>query len=83
LVDFQSNGCCNQHTVKVSEPPSLQTQPTAEDFKSYGIVGAVQHGALERVMELVENGYDVNEPDIENVTMLHWAAINNRIEIVK
>jgi len=43
----------------------------------------VQYGAFERVAELVDGGYSVNQPDKENVTMLHWAAINNRAEIVK
>lgn len=32
--------------------------------------------------ELVEAGYNVNVPDSENVTLLHWAAINNRKEII-
>ncbi len=32
----------------------------------------------------VENrGYEVNQRDAENVTLLHWAAINNRMDIVK
>ena len=26
-------------------------------------------------------GYDVNQRDAENVSLLHWAAINNRLEI--
>ena len=26
---------------------------------------------------------DVNTPDSENVYVLHWAAINNRLDIVK
>ncbi|XP_053576343.1 palmitoyltransferase ZDHHC13 isoform X2 [Bombina bombina] len=34
-------------------------------------------------MELVDAGYDVRQPDQENVTLLHWAAINNRLELVK
>ncbi|XP_009074540.1 PREDICTED: palmitoyltransferase ZDHHC13 [Acanthisitta chloris] len=38
---------------------------------------------LERCRELVEAGYDVRQPDKENVTLLHWAAINNRQELVK
>lgn len=33
--------------------------------------------------ELVEAGADVNQPDSETVTLLHWAAINNRKDIVK
>uniref|UniRef100_A0A8C3B2V7 Palmitoyltransferase n=1 Tax=Cyclopterus lumpus TaxID=8103 RepID=A0A8C3B2V7_CYCLU len=36
-----------------------------------------------RCKELVEAGYDVRQPDKENVTLLHWAAINNRSELVK
>ena len=36
-----------------------------------------------RVVELVDAGYDVNQPDSENVSLLHWASINNRKEIVK
>ena len=30
-----------------------------------------------------ERGYDVNQRDGENVTLLHWASINNRLDIVK
>uniref|UniRef100_A0A8D3E4X8 Palmitoyltransferase n=1 Tax=Scophthalmus maximus TaxID=52904 RepID=A0A8D3E4X8_SCOMX len=40
-------------------------------------------GILERCKELVDAGYDVRLPDKENVTLLHWAAINNRAELVK
>lgn len=32
--------------------------------------------------ELVDAGYNVNERDSETVTLLHWAAINNRKEIM-
>uniref|UniRef100_A0A7N5ZSZ1 Palmitoyltransferase n=1 Tax=Anabas testudineus TaxID=64144 RepID=A0A7N5ZSZ1_ANATE len=42
-----------------------------------------QFGILERCKELVEAGYDVRQPDKENVSLLHWAAINNRSELVK
>uniref|UniRef100_A0A8D3E9J4 Palmitoyltransferase n=1 Tax=Scophthalmus maximus TaxID=52904 RepID=A0A8D3E9J4_SCOMX len=37
----------------------------------------------DRCKELVDAGYDVRLPDKENVTLLHWAAINNRAELVK
>uniref|UniRef100_A0A8C4ZSY6 Palmitoyltransferase n=1 Tax=Gadus morhua TaxID=8049 RepID=A0A8C4ZSY6_GADMO len=40
-------------------------------------------GVLDRCKELVEAGYDVRQPDKENVTLLHWAAINNRSDLVK
>lgn len=38
---------------------------------------------MDRVTELVEAGADVNQPDAETVTLLHWAAINNYKDIVK
>lgn len=43
----------------------------------------LRFGILERCKELVEAGHDVRQPDKENVTLLHWAAINNRLELVK
>lgn len=48
-----------------------------------GTISFLQYGALDRVTELVEAGADVNQPDSETVTLLHWAAINNRKDIVK
>ncbi|KAH0620825.1 hypothetical protein JD844_021628 [Phrynosoma platyrhinos] len=57
--------------------------PLVEDYNSFDIVKATQYGILERCQELVEAGYDVRQPDRENVTLLHWAAINNRLDLVK
>ncbi|NXL02818.1 ZDH13 Palmitoyltransferase, partial [Mesembrinibis cayennensis] len=57
--------------------------PIVEDPSTCDIVNATQYGIVERCKELVEAGYDVRQPDKENVTLLHWAAINNRQELVK
>ncbi|KAM6274712.1 palmitoyltransferase ZDHHC13 isoform 1-T1 [Porphyrio hochstetteri] len=57
--------------------------PIVEDPGTCDIVKATQYGIIERCKELVEAGYDVRQPDKENVTLLHWAAINNRQELVK
>uniref|UniRef100_A0A8D2Q536 Palmitoyltransferase n=1 Tax=Varanus komodoensis TaxID=61221 RepID=A0A8D2Q536_VARKO len=57
--------------------------PFVEDYNNFDIVKATQYGLLERCQELVEAGYDVRQPDKENVTLLHWAAINNRLDLVK
>uniref|UniRef100_A0A668ATW6 Palmitoyltransferase n=1 Tax=Myripristis murdjan TaxID=586833 RepID=A0A668ATW6_9TELE len=54
-----------------------------DDYSTWDIVKATQYGIFERCRELVEAGYDVRQPDKENVTLLHWAAINNRIDLVK
>jgi len=64
-----------------AEPPAPQQLP--DDYKNFDIVRAAQYGILERCIELTEGGYDVNQPDAENVSVLHWAAINNRLEIVR
>ncbi|CAB1346233.1 unnamed protein product [Coregonus sp. 'balchen'] len=54
-----------------------------DDYSTWDIVKATQYGIFERCRELVEAGYDVQQPDKENVTLLHWASINNRIDLVK
>ncbi|XP_067850223.1 palmitoyltransferase ZDHHC13-like [Heptranchias perlo] len=54
-----------------------------EDYSNWDIVKATQYGIIDRCKELIEAGYDVRQPDKENVTLIHWAAINNRIELVK
>lgn len=60
-----------------------QAPPADLDYGGFDIVKATQYGAVARVKELVEAGWDVNQPDAETVTLLHWAAINNRKAIVK
>lgn len=53
------------------------------DCSEFDVIKAVQYGACERVLELIEAGLDVNQPDNDTVYLLHWAAINNRREIIK
>jgi len=56
--------------------------PKGPDFSTFDIVKATQYGAFDRVRHLIQvEGYDVNQRDAENVSLLHWAAINNRLEI--
>lgn len=43
----------------------------------------LQHGDIARCKELVESGFNVNERDNDSVTLMHWAAINNRLELMK
>ncbi|KAG8180260.1 hypothetical protein JTE90_019541 [Oedothorax gibbosus] len=76
----------SERTRHHSDPSSDSTcQPLApaEDYSTFDIVKATQFGVYERCQEIIESGYDVNRPDSENVTLLHWAAINNRQEIVR
>ncbi|KAM6950189.1 putative palmitoyltransferase ZDHHC13 [Lycodopsis pacificus] len=67
--------------LDISQQPKRRSH--MDDSGSWDIVKATQFGILERCKELVEAGYDVMQPDKENVTLLHWAAINNRSELVK
>ena len=67
----------------VKRIPPQQDTSKADDTSTYDIVKATQYGIYERCVELIEGGFDVNTPDHENVTILHWAAINNRAQLVK
>lgn len=63
--------------------PQPAVQPVEHDYSGFDIVKATQYGAIGRVKELIEAGWDVNQPDSETVTLLHWASINNRKDIIK
>ncbi|KAK9730918.1 Ankyrin repeats (3 copies) [Popillia japonica] len=65
----------------ISREPAV---PAIEhDYSGFDIVKATQYGAFARVKELVDAGYNVNQRDSETVTLLHWAAINNRKDIMR
>lgn len=72
----------NQNEVKTDQV-SIPIQASQDDYKNFDIVRATQYGVFERCKELIEAGYDVNQMDRENVSLLHWASINNRIELIK
>ncbi|TKC39640.1 hypothetical protein EI555_007996 [Monodon monoceros] len=76
-----------RHEVCAHENKELakarEALPLTEDSSNCDIVKATQYGIFERCKELVEAGYDVRQPDKENVSLLHWAAINNRLDLVK
>lgn len=79
-----ASGCaepdCERDPLISQEPPMI---PVEHDYSGFDIVKATQYGAIGRVRELIESGWDVNQPDNETVTLLHWAAINNRKDIIK
>lgn len=67
--------------------PHSQYNPTAyqqPDYSQFDLVRATQYGIFDRCRELIEKeGVDVDTLDKENVSALHWAAINNRIRIAE
>jgi len=64
-------------------PPAAHAKEVEQDTSGFDIVKATQYGAFHRVQDILQAGFDVNQRDEENVTLLHWAAINNRKEIVQ
>ena len=110
--------CCQVHTAPPTPKAKKEVEQAStshfskisfldqQDTSSFDIVKATQYGAFDRVQEIIESGFDVNERDEvnkihkltnqwapsskslsfslqENVTLLHWASINNRREIVQ
>ncbi|CAH0669444.1 unnamed protein product [Spodoptera exigua] len=80
-----ASGQCGKAQPDGDGPPPREPPPAPleRDYSGFDIVKATQYGAFGRVKELVEAGWDVNQPDHETVTLLHWAAINNRREIIQ
>ncbi|XP_072941998.1 palmitoyltransferase Hip14 [Epargyreus clarus] len=80
-----ASGQCGKAQREGDAPPPREPPPPPpeRDYSGFDIVKATQYGAFARVKELVEAGWDVNQPDHETVTLLHWAAINNRREIME
>jgi len=70
--------------AKDEEEARILDQIAKKDYTQLNAVKATQYGVLERLKELIEtNQCDPHKPDSENVFLLHWAAINNRLEIAK
>jgi len=62
----------------IIEPPTLPPPPQFSD-----LVRATQFGRYDECRQYLEaNLFEVNQRDSENVTLLHWAAINNQTNIV-
>uniref|UniRef100_A0A3Q2GU35 Palmitoyltransferase n=1 Tax=Equus caballus TaxID=9796 RepID=A0A3Q2GU35_HORSE len=78
---FGRHGVCAHENKDLAK--AREALPLLEDSSNCDIVKATQYGIFERCKELVEAGYDVRQPDKENVSLLHWAAINNRLDLVK
>lgn len=63
--------------------PSDQTDDQKTSINPSDVVKAAQYGKYDILVGLVDQGFNVNQMDKENVSVLHWAAINNRVEIVR
>lgn len=58
--------------------------PSRRDPSTFTLVEAAQYGVLRRCIALVEEqGASVTRGDDEDITVLHWAAINNRLDVAR
>lgn len=82
-----TTGSCNEQPNDRCERDDFGHEtavaPVESDYSGFDIVKATQYGAIGRVKELIEAGWDVRQPDSETVTLLHWASINNRQDCIK
>ncbi|CAF3408369.1 unnamed protein product [Rotaria sp. Silwood1] len=79
-----SNGSSNKAPPYPVESSTVINNTPIPDKNTADLVTAVQYGFYDRVTELIEvNPQLVTTPLDDNITLLHWAAINNRIDIAK
>lgn len=89
LSEFTKNDATNEELDMAEFTPNNATNNEKEVHQielttSTTVKRACQDGNLDRIKFLIEtNQVDPNKPDEQNVYMLHWAAINNKLEIVK
>jgi ankyrin repeat protein len=66
------------------ENSTMNNSSSIPDCHTTDLVTAVQYGFYERVVELIDADPQLASTSLnENITLLHWAAINSRIEIAK
>ncbi|CAF2037640.1 unnamed protein product [Rotaria magnacalcarata] len=79
-----SNNSSNKVPPYPVEGSTLNNNTTMPDRHTTDVVTAIQYGFYERVIELIEADSQLTTKLLDdNITLLHWAAINNRIEIAK
>lgn len=63
---------------------TLEEESGLMEGHDFDIVKASQYGYLPRVRQLVEEmKVDCGKGDHQNITPMHWAAINNRVDVVR
>jgi len=78
-----SSSCNHSHSAGHFSQP-VPEPPPKPDANSMNIIQAVQYNELDRVKQLIEsNEAQVNRPDDEGCYLIHWAAINNHVEIIR
>ncbi|UJR21184.1 hypothetical protein I4U23_024282 [Adineta vaga] len=79
-----SNGNSSKAPPHSNDSSTTNGKTSAPDEHTADLVTAVQYGYYDRVTELINADPQLaSTPVQDNITLLHWAAINNRIEIAQ
>ena len=73
----------NQVRLEFENEAIPESESSADAELISKLVHATQYGHLQVCRTAIDDGFDVNLRDKEDVTLLHWAAINNRLELAK
>ncbi|CAF3361176.1 unnamed protein product [Rotaria socialis] len=80
----QTNSGNSKPPLHLVEGANMVIDPPIPDPYTADLVSAVQYGYYDRVVELIEPEPNLASTSVnDGITLLHWAAINNRIEIAK
>ncbi|CAG0890076.1 unnamed protein product [Cyprideis torosa] len=63
------------------EPPAPAPTTAPSLWPTQAVVRATQYNDIPQLRAALDAGYGVQTADAEGITLLHWAAINNRKEI--
>ena len=79
------NNLVKSYTKKMKQSFRAFKVRNNEDLQDYevDIFDAVKHGDLQKMCDLIENGADIEEKDIDQRTLLHYACFWGKIEIVR
>ncbi|CAF2411056.1 unnamed protein product [Rotaria sp. Silwood2] len=79
-----SNSSSNKPPPYPVESSTVINNSPILDPNTTDLVTAVQYGFYDRVVELIETNPQLVTASLDDkITLLHWAAINNRIDIAK
>uniref|UniRef100_A0A8R1DJS6 Palmitoyltransferase n=2 Tax=Caenorhabditis japonica TaxID=281687 RepID=A0A8R1DJS6_CAEJA len=71
-------------THSIMKPPAPAPAAVVVDsFNLHAVISATQHGYLEQVEIALKQGLSPNATDDDGCSLLHWAAINNRLEVAR
>jgi len=80
----QQNSSSTGNAAEVAAAPPPQNQPNQVDPNTCDFITATQHGFTTRCIQLLESGQaNAAVTDEESICPLHWAAINNRVDLIR